>query len=295
MHRFHIVDVFADRRYGGNQLAVIEDAASLETDEMQRIAREFDFSETTFIESSDPEARRHEVRIFTPEAEIPFAGHPTLGTAFVLLERFASDQAAGVTLQLEVGEVPVRVEGDDQGRTLWMEQPAPSFRQRFSPAAVAPVLGLEPAAIHETWPIQSVSTGLPTVIVPLESGEALREISVDRRAYDEFVAGHDAKNILTFSPESRRAEHDLAVRVFAPFYGVPEDPATGSSNGCLAAYLVEHRCLGSEGVDIRVGQGYEMGRPSTLQLRGDRGRDDIEIQVGGRVIPVAEGRLVAAP
>lgn len=292
-NQFHIVDVFAEQRFAGNQLGVVEVRDSLSTEEMQHIAREFNFSETTFIESPDTETGGYDVRIFTPKEEIPFAGHPTLGTAFVIRKSLANSMPAEVTLNLKVGKVPVRMEGDAGDSTMWMTQQPPDFRQYFRHDAVARVLGLETDALDHDWPVQAVSTGLPTVIVPLESSAALERISVDRDEYDEFVADHEAKNLLAFCSETRQVENDLAVRVFAPFYGVPEDPATGSSNGCLAAYLAEYEYYGLDSVDIRVEQGYAMGRPSLLYLRSDASGSDVTVQVGGQVIPIAQGEFVA--
>jgi trans-2,3-dihydro-3-hydroxyanthranilate isomerase len=153
------------------------------------------------------------------------------------------------------------------------------------------MLGLPVDALDGDLPVQAVSTGLPTVIVPLRDRDALTEIEVDRPAYDAFVAGHDAKNVLAFCFDPREPRNDIAARVFAPYYGVPEDPATGSSNGCLAGYLVRHHAAGD--VSVRVEQGYEMGRPSRLFLdaRVDADADEIGIEVGGRVLPVGSGML----
>lgn len=292
--RFHIVDVFAERQFAGNQLAVLEGADELSDRRMQRIAREFNFSETTFIESNDNEDSAYKVRIFTPEEEIPFAGHPTLGTAFVIRNSIADGSPPEVTLDLPIGNVPVRWKTHDNETSMWMTQPQPDFRESFQHAVVATMLGLEVTALDRDWPVQAVSTGLPTVIVPLKSESSLAEISIDREAYDEFVAGQGAKNILAFCPDPERPNNDLAVRVFAPFYGVPEDPATGSSNGCLAAYLAEHEYYGRGLVDVRVEQGVEMGRPSQLYLRADAGETDFTVEVGGQVRPVAEGDIIDA-
>jgi len=154
------------------------------------------------------------------------------------------------------------------------------------------VLGLDGSARDADWPVQIVSTGLPTIVAPLADRTALTAIDVDRDAYDEVTSDRDIKNVLAFCLDPRSDENDVAVRVFAPFYGVPEDPATGSSNGCLAGYLARHRYTGSDNVSARVEQGYEMGRPSLIELATtDRG-DEVEIEVSGRVVPVARGRLV---
>ena len=290
-NRFHLLDVFATERYAGNQLAVVEDPASLTDDEMGALAAEFGFSETTFV-SLDQEP--YHTRIFTPKEEIPFAGHPTLGTAWIVRERVRDGNeptADRVVLDLPVGKIPVDVRTTDGTETLWMRQKAPTFGERRSHERAAEMLGLPVDALDGDLPVQAVSTGLPTVIVPLRDRDALTEIEVDRPAYDAFVAGHDAKNVLAFCFDPREPRNDIAARVFAPYYGVPEDPATGSSNGCLAGYLVRHHAAGD--VSVRVEQGYEMGRPSRLFLdaRVDADADEIGIEVGGRVLPVGSGML----
>jgi trans-2,3-dihydro-3-hydroxyanthranilate isomerase len=284
----HLVDVFARERYAGNQLAVVESGGRVSDAEMQSFAAEIGFSETTYVESRTPPYR---VRIFTPEAEIPFAGHPTLGTAHVLRESVAEGRPDEVVLDLDVGEVPVEVRDVDGVETLWMTQQPPDFGDRLAPDRLAAVLGLPAGAVDDRFPVQVVSTGLPTVVVPLVDRDALTGIDLDRAAYDAVTGDREAKNVLAFCSDPREEANDLAVRVFAPFYGVPEDPATGSSNGCLAAYLARQAYFGSGTVDARVEQGYEMGRPSTLGLRAtDRG-DDVRVEVGGRVRPVARGHL----
>lgn len=285
---FHIVDVFARQKYAGNQLAVVESGGDLTGEELQTIAAEMDYSETTFVESREPPYR---VRIFTPAAEVPFAGHPTLGTAQVIREHVADDTPEEVVLDLNVGEVPV--DGRERGgeETLWMTQQPPDFGEALDPDRLAKVLSLPVAALDD-WPVQVVSTGLPTIVVPLKDREALSDIDLDRDTYDGVTADSEANLVLALAPDPREDQHDLAVRVFAPALGVPEDPATGSANGCLAAYLARHAYLGSGSVDARVEQGHEVGRPSLLHLQAvDRG-EDVRVEVGARVIPVARGELL---
>ncbi|MFC6961689.1 PhzF family phenazine biosynthesis protein [Halocatena marina] len=280
--RFHLVDVFAERAYAGNQLAVVESLGELTEEKMQQIAAEMNYSETTFIESFD----ERDVRIFTPNEEIPFAGHPTLGTASVIQEQTDVDNE--IDLRLPVGRIPVRAERDGDREHLWMTQQSPEFGDRLDPETLTEVLSLtaDDLGDDEEYPIQVVSTGLPTIIVPLAHRSALERIELDRQAYDSMVEDREAKNVLAFCTEPSD-DADLAVRVFAPYYGVPEDPATGSSNGCLAGYLASHG--DSERVDLRVNQGDEMGRPSRLHLRADSSGT---VEIGGRVIPVARGELV---
>ena len=190
-----------------------------------------------------------------------------------------------------MGEIPVEVREGDGQETLWMTQQPPEFGSELTREALADVVSLDVADLDSDWPVQVVSTGLPTIVVPLESRAALTDIQIDREAYDAVTGDREAKNVLAFCRDPRDDDNDLAVRVFAPFYRVPEDPATGSSNGCLAAYLV--RVLGSDEVDVRVEQGYEMGRPSLLQLHAHRTDDGIRIEEGGAVVPVARGKLAA--
>ena len=288
-HEFHICDVFATERYAGNQLAMVTDASDLSTEEMQAVANEMNYSESTFVTGRDDDG--WDVRIFTPNSEIPFAGHPTLGTAAVIREHLASGDPDLFTLHLGVGDVPVRVEGDGDDPLYWMTQQPPEFGETFDRETAAAAVGLSPEDVRDDLPVQWVSTGLPTVVVPLRDREALERAEVDPAGYEALTGDHDGKNVLTFCPEPRDPAHDYADRVFSPFYGVPEDPATGSSNGCLAGYLVHHR---DEPLDAVVEQGYEMGRPSLLHLAAaerDDGDDGIEVRVGGRVVPVARGDL----
>jgi trans-2,3-dihydro-3-hydroxyanthranilate isomerase len=290
--RFAIVDVFARQKYAGNQLGVVTDAADLDTGEMQAIAAEIDYSETTFV-TGEPAGDGWPVRIFTPTEEVPFAGHPTLGTAAVIRDQLADGQPDSVTLDLQVGQIPVDVRERDGRETLWMDQNDPEFGDQFAPEAVADVLGLDPSQIDSANPVQAVSTGLPAIVVPLVDREALEAIDLDRRAYDDLVANRDEKLVHAFCADPREADHDIAARMFAPYYGVPEAPATGSATGGLAAYLPRHEYFGSSAVEAQVEQGYEMGRPSVLYLEADRtDGGTIDVEVGGSVVPVARGELL---
>ncbi|WP_266078095.1 PhzF family phenazine biosynthesis protein [Haladaptatus caseinilyticus] len=290
---FHVVDVFAQKKYAGNQLAVVHDADSLTDEEMLAITRETNFSEATFIESSTPRNGGYDVRIFDPAEELPFAGHPTLGTAFVIREFVREDRPDELTLNLDVGRIPVHVERDDDGsEQFWMHQIPPTFEETIDPSLVARVLSLDEDDIDTDYPAQLISTGLPTLVVPLRSLDAVRRAETNHEPYyEELIEPHGNLNILFFAPETE-AENDLHARVFADCAGVPEDPATGSSNGCLAAYLVEHEFFGADEIDVRVEQGYEMGRPSLLHLRASKDGNDIGVAVGGRVMPVAKGQLL---
>jgi trans-2,3-dihydro-3-hydroxyanthranilate isomerase len=288
---FFIVDVFAEEPLAGNQLAVFLDTADLSSEQMQLLAREMNYSETTFVPSATPREGAYEVRIFTPATEIPFAGHPTLGTAFLIQRELVKEPVERVTLDLRCGRVPVDFTyRDGKVDLLWMHQPEPSFGRVLDAAAVHPVLGLERADLDERFPIQEVSTGLPFLIVPLSSLAALKRAAVRRDALFQLIAETQAKAILVFTPHAE-SQDDLTVRVFTDYYGIPEDPATGSANGSLAAYLCHYQALGSDRVEVSVSQGAALGRPSRLFLRARREAERIAVSVGGRVQPCARGRL----
>lgn len=289
----HIVDVFAQEKYAGNQLAVFHETESMTTEEMQRLTHEMNYSETTFIRSPEERDGGYDVRIFDPVEELQFAGHPTLGTAFVLRTFVREDSPNELRLNLGIGQIQVTVEQDETGEELfWMKQVPPSFEKTFDHSLAARVLGLNETDIDSRYPVHLVSTGLPTVIVPLQSLDAVQRAATNHDPYyQNLIEPHGNMNILLFAPETYDG-NDLNARVFADCAGVSEDPATGSSNGCLAAYLVEHEYFDTEEISVVVEQGYEMGRPSLLQLQAQRVSDTIEVFVGGRVIPVAEGNLL---
>ncbi|MCA1738346.1 MAG: PhzF family phenazine biosynthesis protein [Actinobacteria bacterium] len=283
---FYIVDVFAEQKYTGNQLAVIRGAGNLSDGEMQSIAAEMNYSETTFVLSDEKQNGGYDVRIFTPKEEVPFAGHPTLGTAYVIRHEILDEPVKRLMLNLKAGQIPV-----DLGDVSWMRQPSPTFGDTFTITRLSQVLNLEETDLDERHPIREVSTGLPCIVAPLKSLEALRRCRVNSDAYYGLISATHAKAILVFSPDPYD-EADLSVRFFANYYDVPEDPATGSANGCLATYLVEHRYFDTDSIDIRVEQGYEIGRPSLLYLRAERREGEINVSVGGKVQMVARGELL---
>ena len=221
---FYIVDVFAEKKYAGNQLAVFRNVGELPGSEMQRIAREVNFSETTFILSDEQKKGGFDVRIFTPGEEVPFAGHPTLGTACIIRNEILQDEAEKVVLNLKVGQIPVSFAEDGYG---WMSQIEPVFGKEHQPEIVAPVLGLETDEIDERFPIQEVSTGLPFFIVPLKTIASLKKAKVDRDKYFELVEKTEAKGILIFCPQTHEPQNDISVRVFVDYFGIPEDPSDG--------------------------------------------------------------------
>lgn len=290
--KFYIVDVFAEEKYAGNQLAVFTDADAFSTSQMQRFAQEMNYSETTFI-VSDLRDGGYDVRIFTPQQELPFAGHPTLGTAYILQQKIIKQPVETIILNLKVGQIPVTLHyANESVEWLWMQQKTPTFHQTLAVETIAEVLHLELDEIDAKFPIQEVSTGVPFIIVPLKTQSALKRIKVNRDKYLELVSNTEAKSILVFCPETYNPTNNLSVRVFADYLGVPEDPATGSANGCLAGYLVQYAYFGEQPIDLRVEQGYEIGRPSLLLLKAQNQDGEIEVLVGGKVIMIAQGEFV---
>ncbi len=286
--RFHIVDVFAEKKYSGNQLAVFLCPLLLPEEEMQRIAREINFSESVFIRSEKERQGGWDARIFTPAHEVDFAGHPTLGAAHVIRCALLKAPAPGIILHFKAGSVPVDFSHEKDG-PLWMRQIAPVFGETFPASDLAPIMGLPPEAIDGRSPVQEVSTGLPHILVPLRSLDFLRRARIKRGKYFSFIEKTRAKNILVFCRQGRDSSHQVSVRMFADYLGIAEDPATGSGNGCLAGYLVKHRCLGTPAIAIACGQGHEIGRPSLLFLQAEEQEGNISIRVGGRVIAIAAG------
>lgn len=292
-NEFYIVDVFAEEKYAGNQLGVFRKADGFSDTQMQRIAKEMNYSETTFILNDGERDGGFDVRIFTPEEELPFAGHPTLGTAYVIQQAILERPVKKIVLNLKVGQIPVTFSyKENQPDVLWMKQKSPAFGQEVDKAQMARSLNLEESAIDERFPIQEVSTGIPFLIVPLKSLAHLKKAKVDFAKFMKAVENIEAKAPLVFCPEARENENDLSVRVFVDYYGIPEDPATGSANGCLAGYLVKHSYFGQNRIDVRVEQGHEIGRPSLLYLKAEERADDIDVFVGGRAIMVAKGVFV---
>jgi trans-2,3-dihydro-3-hydroxyanthranilate isomerase len=291
---FYIVDVFAEQKYSGNQLAVICRVGEMTDSEMQRIANEMHFSETAFILSDKLQNDGYNVRIFTPSTEVPFAGHPTLGTAYVIGKLLSNAKTQYVKLNLKVGQIKVTFEDRDNNQEfLWMQQMQPEFKNTYSQTFFQKLLTLQTSDFDLRYPIQEVSTGLPFIIVPLNTLDAVKRSRVNRSLLSEITKKSSA-GIVVFSPETYTKDKQLNVRVFVDAFGIPEDPATGSGNGCLAAYLSKYKYFGSEEIDISVEQGFEINRPSILYLKTKNKTDGIDVRVGGQVILIAKGELVGA-
>jgi trans-2,3-dihydro-3-hydroxyanthranilate isomerase len=286
--RFYLVDVFSENKYQGNQLAVFIVENNLSAIEMQKIAREVNFSETTFIVSDKKADLGYDVRIFTPDVEIPFAGHPTLGTAFVISQVLEKDQSSKINLNLGIGQIPVTFTSEDKTE-LWMQQIEPSFKEIIPANIISEILHLNEDDINTIYPIQVVSTGLPAVIVPVKKIVAVKKCFINHQKYQSFLNEVTKANFLIFTPEVQKKENDLHVRVFMDDPGFLEDPATGSANGNLAGFLLEYNFFKRNSINIRIEQGYEIGRPSLLKIKAEKIQQKFSIQVGGKCFLVAKG------
>jgi trans-2,3-dihydro-3-hydroxyanthranilate isomerase len=276
--KFNIVDVFTERPFAGNQLGVFTDARALASEQMQWLARELNFSECTFVLPPE-EGGDARIRIFTPEQELPFAGHPTLGTAFVLA---APMQLTRIRLETGSGIVPVLLER--QGARIVfgrMDQPIPTM-EVFEPAdELIAVLGV--ADVTTSLPVELYDNGVRHVYVELESAEDVASIEPDFARLTRF----GDIGINCFASQGTIAK----TRCFVPTMGVPEDPATGSAAGPLALHLARHGRL-EWGAELEISQGAEVGRPSTLFARVEGTRDAVElVEVGGSAVVVAKGEF----
>jgi len=288
---FYIVDVFAQEKYQGNQLAVVRNAEGLSDERMQKIAREINFSETAFILSDEIRDGGYDVRIFTPETEVPFAGHPSLGAAFVIQNLINHETFGSVQLNLKGGTVAVDFDQDHgDPKVLWMRPIDPRFGDVLSRRSAAKILDLNPEEIDDRFPVQMMSAGIPFIMVPLKTLDAADRARENVHDYARLGAGVSGP-IFLFCPEPVERENHLHARLFASCFGIPEDPATGSAAACLGAYLVRHRYFGHPKVDVRMEQGYAINRRSLIHIKAEEQQDRIDIQVGGKVLLIAKGEL----
>ncbi|PYS83987.1 MAG: PhzF family phenazine biosynthesis protein [Acidobacteria bacterium] len=293
---YHLVDVFTDRAFGGNPLAVITNGRGLPTETMQAVAKEFNLSETTFVLPPDDPRHDWRVRIFTPGSELPMAGHPTVGTSFVLarehLVRRDSDET-NIVLEEGVGPVPVRIEFKG-GEPVFaeMSQPLPRFGPRLEDArAVAEMLSLDARDLDAELPLEVVSCGVPFLYVPLRSLDAARRARPRAELIERAAVDGVPPEVFVFTREVEHEGSTVHSRMFAPGLGITEDPATGAASGPLGCYLVQHGLVVCDSsAEIVSEQGIEMGRPSFVKIRIERSRENITaVKVGGQCHFMGEG------
>ena len=290
---FWQVDTFSKNRYYGNPAAVVFDAVGLSQEMMQRIAREMNLSETVFVlPPTEPEAH-YWSRIFTPQSELPFAGHPTLATAYAMLtSKRIEPEGSVLRQQCGIGIVPVAFEPDGDGVRFAMTQGAPNYRDAEVDASVAAtMLGCREADIGESG-AEIVSTGLWWMIIPVRSLRALSTLEPDQRLIESICRERGAVGVTTFCPEAEAEEAGYRIRSFAPGEGVPEDPPCGSGNGSTAAYLAKHRYADEASFSYISEQGVEIGREGRIHIECERsGGNSLAVRVGGHAVQVLEGHL----
>jgi trans-2,3-dihydro-3-hydroxyanthranilate isomerase len=284
------LDVFTSRRLEGNQLVVFTDARGLSDSEMQGIARETRMNETTFVFPRDAATERDhgiKVRIFTEDQELPFAGHPTLGTAIALRNRMKSGDVDQIFLDLKVGKVPVHFSNRDGGVFGEMTQVDPQFGATHDRATVAGLIGVQPSEINEQWPIQTVSTGIPFAIVPLRHLSTLQSLHPSAEKVHAYFANE--KNLIDFYYITRDTG-DSAVSIRSRgLFSNGEDAATGSASGCTISWMVRHGVVPPDQIVHNL-QGVEMKRPSHIFMRVSQQGDKItNVRVGGHAVEITEG------
>jgi trans-2,3-dihydro-3-hydroxyanthranilate isomerase len=296
-YRFVQVDVFTDTMFRGNPLAVVLDASGLSDDEMQSIAREMNLSETTFVLPSQRLDCVARVRIFTPGLELPFAGHPTIGTSYVLAEQgLLPAGAQEIVLEEGVGPVPVRFEGDPAApRFAWMTHPPATFDPEVQDrAAIATALDLSETDLLDRAPIQIGTTGAPFLYVPVRDQATVDRVTLNPLLLPRHLFSPAANGVFIFAPDPDRSARRVYCRMLGiDSLGIAEDPATGSASGPLGVYLLKHGLIqGDDEVHIVSEQGTRMGRQSFIHIRIRTSGDQIAaIEVGGSTVPVLEGTL----
>ncbi len=300
--KFYQADVFTSQPFGGNPVAVFPDADGLTDDELQQIAREMNLSETVFVFSPTDPAAVARLRIFTPTQEIPFAGHPVLGTFYVLaqLGRISiQEPVTSVVQECNIGLFSVELHAE-QSRVVRvvMSQPKPEFLDPIEAVddvyLIGGALSLPKHVIADTkWPLQVVSTGLPVLIVPVRTLTAVRSINPDASAIINVCERFGANGIMVFTTVTVESFASVHARMFAPKIGILEDPATGSAGGALGAYLVQNGVVEvGPMTDILIEQGYEIDRPSRILVQVESDDDVIQgVKVGGHCVMVVEGTL----
>jgi trans-2,3-dihydro-3-hydroxyanthranilate isomerase len=289
-YRYSVVDVFTETPFEGNPLAVFLDAEGLSDLEMQTIARELNLSETSFVLPIEGDAATARLRIFTPGAEMPFAGHPTIGTAYALVSsgRVPADMHAFV-LQENIGPVPIRVERAANPFLAWLRTPPISFGTKFAGAPWARALGLAQAdLLGEAYPVRIVSAGNPFLFVPLRDPAAVDRAALEATALQREL-GMSVSGVFVFAPVANGAYS----RMFAPEFGIIEDPATGSATGPLGAYMAEYGLLpNTDGTHFTSEQGVRMKRRSIIHgvLRLREGKLDT-VEIGGSAVKVIDAEI----
>ncbi|MEL7148907.1 MAG: PhzF family phenazine biosynthesis protein [Bacteroidota bacterium] len=296
---YYLLDVFTDTRYGGNQLAIFPEGQFVRKPLMARIARELQLSETVFIEPASKKDNHFKMKIFTPAMELPTAGHPTIGAAFFMVRHINFDEdtpTLNLLIEQKVGTIRASVELN-AGAPVFsnMIMPKPEYITTFNERApFAEMLGLKEDALVEHLPIEVISCGVPFTFIPIKSKSCIEKIQLDLNKWQELKDRLGVSFLYAFTRETTRPHSHVHGRMFAPEAGITEDAATGAANGPLGCYLYKHRLLPhhSDNLEIISEQGFEMGRPSIIQInvRAQSGKV-IEVKIGGNCVLVGQGQI----
>ncbi|NBO64520.1 MAG: PhzF family phenazine biosynthesis protein [Acidobacteria bacterium] len=298
-YRYFTADVFTTVRFGGNQLAVFPEAQGLTATQMQQLAREFNYSETSFVFPTEDPAADFRLRIFTPNEELPFAGHPTIGAAFVLTQigrlKLISGQAQ-ITFEAVAGLIPVSVSADEDGffEAVLTAPQSPQFSPDPIPTELAEsLLGLTPASLASlVTPPKIVSCGLPFLLVSIPTRELMSEIRLSTAVWNTSFANQGPAAVCVFSPQADSPGADLHVRVFCPGLSIPEDPATGSAAAALGALLASLAPTPTGTLTWIIEQGIELNRQSRIRVAVDKRDGEISaVRVGGSAVAVMSGQI----
>ena len=297
-YQFFTLDVFAEQKFEGNQLAVIPDAESLEDEQMQKIAKEFNYSETVFITQGDSE-NTWNVRIFTPASEVDFAGHPNIGAAMLLayLGEFTHTEKSEIVFKEKVGNVPI---------TVYFEHSKPSYAEltvaklpQVGPPPptreqIAEVISLESSDIDSKKKSLAFSCGLPFLFVPIVSLSKLKNASINHEKWKKYLSPYWAPQVYLITNDIERPDSDFHARMFAPALGIPEDPATGSAVAAMSGYLAKLAKYQDGDFSVVIEQGFEIGRPSILEMSFTSSSGKVEkVHVKGKAVVVSQGEIEA--
>ena len=279
---FYIVDVFAEKKYAGNQLAVFLDADVLSAEQMQKIATEINFAESTFITKYNTDTKAADIRIFTPEYEMQFAGHPIIGTSWVLMNKIFQDQPQNILLTVPIGQIPINQSGD----LVWLQAAQPQFFDVFSAEDFLSFTNLSISDFDRQFPIQEVSTGSAFVIVPLQNVKALEHLMLDQVKMNEWLSSHcktKFRAIYFYCLEEGKLHSRM---LYIENNQLKEDAATGSASTCLQAFLLKYY---SSEIQLVNHQGDFIGRPSQIYFEGKLVENHFDIKIGGETQFVAKG------
>jgi len=285
---YYFVDVFTNKKFGGNPLAVVVTDGQVSSDTMLSIAKEINFSETTFLLSKPNSEGVYLARIFTPSREIAFAGHPIIGTAWVI-KNVLREKSHNLAIEVGVGRISVRMVG--QSPIFWFISPKIEIGNIISKELISKILNIHPTEISSEFPVQTIAAGVSAVIVPLSRLETLRKIKIDQSEYYQAIQTSLPTLIYCFTREASSNDFNIESRFFFEADGIREDAATGNGAAFLGAYVLNHQVFSGNEIDLKISQGFAMKRESTIYVSAKRIGEIYKIEVGGEVVQIAQGKI----